>query len=133
RHGIGPIMCCRRMAPDTFPGFPGRLSKPRSRAMRKLSRRPFGCGRTPCRRPLLERPMSSLLFSPLELRGVTLRNRIVLAPMLTYQARNGFVNDWHVIHYGKYAIGGAGLVFVESTKVDPRGCTTPNDLGLWKD
>src|SRR5690606_29975514 len=62
-----------------------------------------------------------------------LRNRIVLAPMLTYQARNGFVNDWHVIHYGKYAIGGAGLVFVESTKVDPRGCTTPNDLGLWKD
>jgi 2,4-dienoyl-CoA reductase-like NADH-dependent reductase (Old Yellow Enzyme family) len=77
--------------------------------------------------------MSSLLFSPLELRGVTLRNRIVVSPMLTYRAQNGHVNDWHLIHYGKFAIGGAGLVFVESTKVDPRGCTTPNDLGLWKD
>ncbi|MBI2802691.1 MAG: NADH:flavin oxidoreductase/NADH oxidase [Gammaproteobacteria bacterium] len=77
--------------------------------------------------------MSSLLFVPMELRGVKLRNRIVLPPMLTYQAQNGCVNDWHLIHYGKYAIGGVGLVFMESTKVDPRGCTTPNDLGLWKD
>lgn len=77
--------------------------------------------------------MSSLLFTPIELRGVKLRNRIVVAPMLTYQARNGHLTDWHLIHYGKFAIGGAGLVFVESTKVDPRGCTTPNDLGLWKD
>jgi 2,4-dienoyl-CoA reductase-like NADH-dependent reductase (Old Yellow Enzyme family) len=64
---------------------------------------------------------------------VTLRNRIVLSPMLTYQARNGQINDWHLVHLGKYAVSGTGLVFMESTKVDPRGCTTPSDLGLWKD
>lgn len=73
------------------------------------------------------------LFSPMRLRGLTLRNRIVLAPMLTYQAGNGYATDWHLAHLAKYAVGGAGLVFMESTKVDPRGCTTSNDLGLWKD
>lgn len=77
--------------------------------------------------------MTPMLFTPIKLRGVTLRNRIVLSPMLTYQARNGFINDWHLVHLGKYAISGTGLVFMESTKVDPRGCTTPSDLGLWKD
>ncbi|MBO9352375.1 NADH:flavin oxidoreductase/NADH oxidase [Bordetella petrii] len=77
--------------------------------------------------------MQTALFSPLRLRGLTLRNRIVLAPMLTYQARNGHVTDWHLAHLAKFAVGGAGLVFMESTKVDPRGCTTANDLGLWKD
>lgn len=74
-----------------------------------------------------------ILFSPIALRGVRLRNRIVLPPMLTYSATNGYINEWHVAHLAKYAIGGVGLVFMESTKVDPRGCTTPNDLGLWKD
>ncbi|WP_059415364.1 NADH:flavin oxidoreductase/NADH oxidase [Cupriavidus basilensis] len=77
--------------------------------------------------------MQAKLFSPLQLRGVTLKNRIVLAPMLTYSARNGFISDWHLVHLGKFAVGGVGLVFMESTKVDPRGCTTPNDPGLWKD
>lgn len=77
--------------------------------------------------------MDARLFSPLQIRGITLRNRIVLSPMLQYSATGGYVNDWHLMHYGKYAAGGAGLVFVESTKVDPRGCTTPRDLGLWKD
>jgi 2,4-dienoyl-CoA reductase-like NADH-dependent reductase (Old Yellow Enzyme family) len=77
--------------------------------------------------------MDALLFSPLQIRGVTLKNRIVLSPMLQYCADNGHVNDWHLMHYGKFAAGGAGLVFVESTKVDPRGCSTPRDLGLWKD
>ena len=77
--------------------------------------------------------MESLLFTPMTLRGLTLRNRIVVSPMLTYKARNGYADDWHYIHYGRFATGGAGLVFVESTKVDPRGCTTPRDLGLWKD
>ena len=77
--------------------------------------------------------MESMLFSPLPIRGVTLKNRIVLSPMLQYCADNGHVNDWHLMHYGKFAAGGAGLVFVESTKVDPRGCSTPRDLGLWKD
>ena len=73
------------------------------------------------------------LFSPLQIRGVTLKNRIVVSPMLQYCADNGHVNDWHLMHYGKFAAGGTGLVFVESTKVDPRGCSTPRDLGLWKD
>jgi 2,4-dienoyl-CoA reductase-like NADH-dependent reductase (Old Yellow Enzyme family) len=53
--------------------------------------------------------------------------------MLTYCADHGHLTDWHFAHYAKYALGGVGLVFVESTKVDPRGCTTPKDLGLWKD
>ncbi|MSP96604.1 MAG: NADH:flavin oxidoreductase/NADH oxidase [Betaproteobacteria bacterium] len=77
--------------------------------------------------------MEVMLFSPLQLREVRLRNRIVLSPMLTYSAMGGYVNDSHLVHLGKFAAGGTGLVFVESTKVDPRGCTTPRDLGLWKD
>lgn len=77
--------------------------------------------------------MQSLLFTPIDLRGVRLRNRIVVAPMLTYAANNGYVQDVHTIHYGKLAYGGAGLVMVESTKADPRGASTPRDLGIWKD
>lgn len=77
--------------------------------------------------------MDARLFSPLQIRSITLKNRIALSPMLQYCADNGHVNDWHLMHYGKFAAGGAGLVFVESTKVDPRGCSTPRDLGLWKD
>ena len=77
--------------------------------------------------------MNTLLFSPLTIRGLTLRNRIVLSPMLTYSATNGYTNDTHLAHLTKFAVGGAGLVFVESTKIDPRGCSTPRDLGLWKD
>jgi len=77
--------------------------------------------------------MQSMLFSPIQLRGVRLRNRIVLSPMLTYAAVNGYANDWHLAHLSKFAAGGTGLVFVESTKVDPRGCSTPRDLGIWKD
>ncbi|WP_229729392.1 NADH:flavin oxidoreductase/NADH oxidase [Agaricicola taiwanensis] len=74
-----------------------------------------------------------MLFSPLDLRGVRLKNRIVLAPMLTYAAEHGRISDWHLAHLGKFAVGGVGLVFMESTKVDPRGCTTIRDAGLWKD
>ena len=68
--------------------------------------------------------MQSLLFTPIELRGVRLRNRIVVAPMLTYAAENGYAQDIHTIHYGKLAYGGAGLVMVKSTKADPRGAST---------
>jgi 2,4-dienoyl-CoA reductase-like NADH-dependent reductase (Old Yellow Enzyme family) len=74
-----------------------------------------------------------LLFQPMTIRGLTLRNRIVLSPMLTYCAEAGHTTDWHFMHLGKFAVGGCGLVFMESTKVDPRGCTTPRDCGLWKD
>jgi 2,4-dienoyl-CoA reductase-like NADH-dependent reductase (Old Yellow Enzyme family) len=77
--------------------------------------------------------MKTKLFSPLQIRDLTIKNRIALSPMLTYCADHGHLTDWHFAHYAKYALGGVGLVFVESTKVDPRGCTTPKDLGLWKD
>src|SRR5215216_1738544 len=77
--------------------------------------------------------MQPMLFSPLQIRDITLRNRIVVSPMLTYSADNGHVNDWHLAHLAQFAAGGAGLVFMESTKVDPAGCSTPRDAGLWKD
>jgi 2,4-dienoyl-CoA reductase-like NADH-dependent reductase (Old Yellow Enzyme family) len=74
-----------------------------------------------------------MLFEPCRIRDLTLRNRIVASPMLTYSANSGYVNDWHVVHLGKVAAGGAGLVFMESTKVDPHGCSTARDAGIWKD
>lgn len=77
--------------------------------------------------------MQAMLFSPLKIRGLTLKNRIVLSPMLTYSAKGGYANELHGTHLAKFAAGGTGLVFVESTKVDPRGCTTLCDLALWKD
>lgn len=81
----------------------------------------------------IETASPPLLFTPMQLRALELRNRIVLAPMLTYAANGGYVNDVHLMHYGRFAAGGVGLVFLESTKVDPRGCSTPSDTGLWKD
>ncbi len=73
------------------------------------------------------------LFSPLELRGVTLRNRIVVSPMAQYSARDGFVTDWHFAHFSKFALGGAGVVFTEATKIERRGLGTVGDMGIWKD
>ena len=75
----------------------------------------------------------TLLFSPMTIRGMTIKNRAVIAPMHQYAAVDGFAQDWHLMNIGRYAAGGAGLVFVESTKVDRRGCGTIGDLGLWKD
>lgn len=77
--------------------------------------------------------MDSQLFTPIILRSVTIRNRIVLSPMLTFSATSGYAGDWHYTHYAKFATGGVGLVMLESTKVEARGCTTPRDLGLWDD
>lgn len=74
-----------------------------------------------------------MLFTPLQIRSVTLRNRVVLAPMHQDAAQQGFATDWHLMNAGKYAAGGCGLVMVESTKVERRGCGTVGDLGLWKD
>ena len=74
-----------------------------------------------------------LLFTPLQIRSVTIRNRVVLAPMHQYAAKEGFATDWHLMNAGKYAAGGCGLVMVESTKVERRGSGTVGDLGLWKD
>jgi NADH:flavin oxidoreductase / NADH oxidase family len=74
-----------------------------------------------------------LLFSPLAIRGIELRNRIVVPPMHQYSAVKGFPTDWHLMNAGKFAAGGAGLVVVESTKVERRGCGTLGDLGIWDD
>ena len=74
-----------------------------------------------------------LLFSPLTIRGIELRNRIVVPPMHQYSAVKGFPTDWHLMNAGKFAAGGAGLVVVESTKVERRGCGTVGDLGIWDD
>jgi 2,4-dienoyl-CoA reductase-like NADH-dependent reductase (Old Yellow Enzyme family) len=73
------------------------------------------------------------LFDPLNLRGVTLRNRIVVSPMCEYSSEDGFANDWHLVHLGSRAVGGAGLVLTEATAVEARGRISPQDLGLWKD
>ena len=75
----------------------------------------------------------SPLFEPLALRGVTVKNRIAVSPMSQYRARDGFANDWHRVHLGRFALGGAGLVFAEATAVEARGRRTHGDLGLWRD
>lgn len=75
----------------------------------------------------------SLLFTPLTLRQLTLRNRTVVAPMCQYSARHGFANDWHFVHLGRFAIGGFGLVILEATGVTPEGRISYGDLGLWED
>ena len=74
-----------------------------------------------------------LLFTPLQLREITIKNRVVVAPMHQYAAINGYATDWHLVNVGKFAVGGCGLVMVESTKVERRGCGTVGDLGLWQD
>ena len=74
-----------------------------------------------------------LLFSPLSIRNITLKNRIVVSPMCQYSASDGFANDWHLVHLGSRAVGGAGLVFTEATAVSPEGRISPHDLGIWKD
>ncbi|WP_257306080.1 NADH:flavin oxidoreductase/NADH oxidase [Geothrix campi] len=75
----------------------------------------------------------SRLFQPMNLRGVTLPNRIVVSPMCQYQAQDGLANDWHLVHLGGLAQGGAGLVFTEATAVVPEGRISPDDLGLWNE
>ncbi len=73
------------------------------------------------------------LFEPFALRGITLKNRLVVSPMCEYSSVDGFANDWHLVHLGSRAVGGAGLVLTEAAAVSPEGRITPDDLGLWKD
>jgi len=73
------------------------------------------------------------LFEPLQIRDVLLQNRAVVSPMCQYSAEGGFANDWHLVHLGSRAVGGAGLVIVEATAVEDRGRITPSDLGIWTD
>jgi len=75
----------------------------------------------------------ALLFTPLPLRGITLRNRLVISPMCQYSAVDGVANDWHFAHLARFALGGAGAVFVEATSVQRTGRITYGDLGLWTD
>src|ERR1700712_4020049 len=73
----------------------------------------------------------SLLFSPLTLRDLTLRNRTVVAPMYQYSSQHGYANDWHLVNAGRFAIGGFGLVILEATGVLPEARISYADLGLW--
>ncbi|MBS1653471.1 MAG: NADPH dehydrogenase NamA [Bacteroidetes bacterium] len=73
------------------------------------------------------------LFSPLKIRSVRLKNRIVVSPMCQYSSEDGFANDWHLVHLGSRAVGGAGLVLSEAIAVSSAGRITPGDLGIWKD
>ena len=75
----------------------------------------------------------SQLFSALKIRDITLKNRIVVSPMCQYSSIDGFTNDWHFVHLGSRAVGGAGLIFMEATAVSPEGRISPDDLGIWKD
>ncbi|HYE23606.1 MAG TPA: NADPH dehydrogenase NamA [Clostridia bacterium] len=73
------------------------------------------------------------VFDSLSVRDVTFRNRIVVSPMCQYSCKDGFATDWHLVHLGSRAVGGAALVFAEATAVVPEGRISPGDLGLWKD
>jgi 2,4-dienoyl-CoA reductase-like NADH-dependent reductase (Old Yellow Enzyme family) len=74
-----------------------------------------------------------MLFTPLSIRDVTLRNRVCVSPMCQYSCQDGFATDWHLVHLGSRAVGGAALVFTEATAVTAQGRISPRDLGIWKD
>jgi 2,4-dienoyl-CoA reductase-like NADH-dependent reductase (Old Yellow Enzyme family) len=76
---------------------------------------------------------AAALLTPLRIRGVTTRNRIVVSPMCQYSAVDGMADDWHLVHLGSRAVGGAGIVFVEATAVTRDGRITDGDLGIWED
>jgi 2,4-dienoyl-CoA reductase-like NADH-dependent reductase (Old Yellow Enzyme family) len=76
---------------------------------------------------------SPVLLSPLTVGDLTLKNRIVVSPMCQYSAIDGVVTDWHLVHLGRFALGGAALVFVEATGVEARGRISPGDVGIWND
>jgi 2,4-dienoyl-CoA reductase-like NADH-dependent reductase (Old Yellow Enzyme family) len=73
------------------------------------------------------------LFDRLTFRGVTLASRILVSPMCQYSSRDGFATDWHLVHLGSRAVGGAGVIFTEATAVTPEGRISPDDLGIWRD
>jgi 2,4-dienoyl-CoA reductase-like NADH-dependent reductase (Old Yellow Enzyme family) len=73
------------------------------------------------------------LFAPLTIRGMNFRNRVAVSPMCEYSCQDGFANDWHLVHLGSRAVGGAALVLTEAAAVEARGRISPADLGIWKD
>jgi 2,4-dienoyl-CoA reductase-like NADH-dependent reductase (Old Yellow Enzyme family) len=82
---------------------------------------------------LFEEMHMALLTRPFRIRGVEFRNRIAVSPMCQYSCEDGLANDWHLVHLGSRAVGGAGLVFVEATGVSPEGRISPSDVGLWSE
>ncbi|WP_336022973.1 NADH:flavin oxidoreductase/NADH oxidase [Halobellus salinisoli] len=77
--------------------------------------------------------MTESLFTPLDLRGTTVPNRVMVSPMCQYSAEDGFATEWHRVHLGSRAVGGAGIVMTEATAVSPAGRISPGDLGIWSD
>jgi len=75
----------------------------------------------------------SILLSPLTIKNITLKNRIVVSPMCQYSAKDGYANDWHLVHLGSRAVGGAALIIQEATSVSPIGRISAGDLGIWSD
>lgn len=75
----------------------------------------------------------SQLFTPLKIKEVEFKNRLTVSPMCMYSSKDGFSNDWHLVHLGSRAVGGAGLIFTEAAAVSPEGRITGDDLGIWKD
>jgi 2,4-dienoyl-CoA reductase-like NADH-dependent reductase (Old Yellow Enzyme family) len=73
------------------------------------------------------------LFDPLAIRDITFANRVFVSPMCQYSSSDGYANDWHFVHLGSRAVGGAGLVLTEATAVLPEGRISPQDLGIWMD
>src|SRR4051812_32528417 len=73
------------------------------------------------------------LFEPLAIRSLTLKHRVVVSPMCQYSSQDGFASDWHLVQLGRFAVGGASLVFTEANAVPPGGRISPSDLGIWKD
>ena len=78
-------------------------------------------------------PAATHLFSPLTQRSITFPNRIAVSPMCQYCAVDGVASDWHLVHLGSRAVGGAGIVFTEAASISPEARITPGDLGIWKD
>ncbi|MBE0392561.1 NADH:flavin oxidoreductase/NADH oxidase [Flavobacterium sp. PL002] len=77
--------------------------------------------------------MASQLFTPIKIKDITFKNRIAIAPMCQYSATDGFATNWHLVHLGSRAIGGAALIIQEATAVAPEGRISPGDLGIWSD
>lgn len=75
----------------------------------------------------------SILFSTLNIKSITLKNRIVVSPMCQYSSDEGYANDWHLVHLGSRAVGGAALIFTEAAAISPEGRISPDDLGIWTD
>lgn len=78
-------------------------------------------------------PHTPLLFTPLKIKSIEFKNRIWVSPMCQYSSENGFPTDWHFVHLGSRAVGGAGLVVIEATAVSPEGRISPDDSGIWSD